>query len=134
MSKPRKSKSVWQNGTREFQSVTLHISRQEFSLKHLAATTQLRRMRSLLLRGLSIILEDMLSSVFCNSEWFMFFNSSKAAGDQAYKSMGTFSDIGHECSKRHVRKLCSGLKKIFCLFHVCFLWGILKTGPRIILN
>lgn len=46
----------------------------------------------------------------------MFFNSSKTAGDQAYKSMGTFSDIGHECSKRHLRKLCSGLKKFFLSF------------------
>ena len=39
-------------------SVTVHISRKESSLKHLTETVQLLTIRSLLLEGLSIILED----------------------------------------------------------------------------
>lgn len=93
MSKPRKSKSVWQHGTPRISNVTVHISRGGFSLEHLAETASVRRVRSSLLRGVGIIPGDVLSSTLCNRQRFVFFNTSQAAGTQGYENMGKFSDI-----------------------------------------
>lgn len=93
VSKPRKSKSGWQHGTPRIPNVTVHVSREEFSLEHLAETASLPRVRSSLPRGVSIIPGDVRSSTFCNRQRSVFFNTGQAAGNQGYENMEKFSDI-----------------------------------------
>lgn len=73
--------------------VTVHVAREGSSLEHLAENTSLLGVGSWLPRGLSTTPGDVLSSIFCNRERFIFFNTSKAAGNQGYENTGEISDI-----------------------------------------